>query len=80
MLTDETFLKFFLALRHLPLYQLGIGNFKMPCRFWGVGCGVMVEVKNGKIVGVTGDKLPVNKGLLCIKGYSLPAILYGKDR
>ncbi len=54
---------------------------KAPCRFCGTGCGVMVGVKDGKIQAVAGDQLhPVNKGLLCIKGYSLPGILYGVDR
>ena len=54
---------------------------KAPCRFCGVGCGVMVGVKDGKVQAVAGDELsPVNRGLLCIKGYSLPAILYGDDR
>ncbi|MDH5656620.1 MAG: molybdopterin-dependent oxidoreductase [Spirochaetia bacterium] len=54
---------------------------KAPCRFCGTGCGVMVGVKNGKAVAVVGDKEnQVNKGLLCVKGYHLPAILYGKDR
>ncbi|MCB1159716.1 MAG: molybdopterin-dependent oxidoreductase, partial [Leptospiraceae bacterium] len=54
---------------------------KAPCRFCGTGCGVMVGVKNDKVVAVAGDKQnPVNKGLLCVKGYHLPAILYGKDR
>lgn len=54
---------------------------KAPCRFCGTGCGVMVGVKDGKIQAVAGDQLhPVNKGLLCIKGYSLPGILYGADR
>jgi nitrate reductase NapA len=54
---------------------------KAPCRFCGVGCGVLVHVKDGKIAAVVGDERnPVNKGLLCIKGYSLPGILYGEDR
>lgn len=54
---------------------------KAPCRFCGVGCGVMVGVKDRRIQAVAGDELsPVNRGLLCIKGYSLPAILYGEDR
>ncbi len=54
---------------------------KAPCRFCGVGCGVMVGVREGKVVAVAGDKQsPVNLGLLCAKGYHLPAILYGKDR
>jgi len=72
-----------LAVVPAPLKALELSKNceKAPCRFCGVGCGVMVEVENGRIVGVTGDKLnPVNKGLLCIKGYSLPGILYGKDR
>src|SRR5574341_2235660 len=54
---------------------------KAPCRFCGTGCGVMVGVRKKKIVAVKGDpESPVNRGLLCIKGYSLPKILYGEDR
>ena len=41
----------------------------------------MVGVKEGKVLAVAGDELsPVNRGLLCIKGYSLPGVLYGEDR
>jgi len=54
---------------------------KAPCRFCGTGCGVEVGVADGKVVAVRGDELsPVNKGLLCVKGYHLPALLYGRDR
>lgn len=54
---------------------------KAPCRFCGVGCGVLVGVRRGKVEAVRGDpESPVNKGLLCIKGYSLPKIMYGPDR
>ncbi len=54
---------------------------KAPCRFCGVGCGVMVGAEDGVVKAVAGDELsPVNRGLLCIKGYSLPAVLYGEDR
>ena len=54
---------------------------KAPCRFCGTGCGVLVGVKNKRVVAVKGDpESPVNRGLLCIKGYSLPKILYGEDR
>ncbi len=54
---------------------------KAPCRFCGTGCGVLVGVKDGKIVATKGDpEAPVNKGLNCIKGYFLSKILYGKDR
>ena len=54
---------------------------KAPCRFCGTGCGVEVAVADNKVVAVRGDeKNPVNKGLLCAKGYHLPGFLYGKDR
>ena len=54
---------------------------KAPCRFCGVGCGVLVGVRKGKVEAIRGDpECPVNRGLLCIKGYSLPKIMYGPDR
>lgn len=54
---------------------------KAPCRFCGTGCHVRVGVENGKVVAVQGDPLAdVNKGLLCVKGYHVGGILYGKDR
>ncbi len=59
----------------------GITWGKAPCRFCGTGCGVLVGVKNGRIVATKGDpQAPVNKGLNCVKGYFLSKILYGKDR
>ena len=59
----------------------GVTWTKAPCRFCGTGCGVMVGVREGKVVAVAGDRQnPVNLGLLCVKGYHLPGILYGKDR
>ncbi len=54
---------------------------KAPCRFCGVGCGVLIGVENGKAVAVKGDpKSPVNKGLCCVKGYHSVLSMYGKDR
>ncbi len=54
---------------------------KAPCRFCGVGCHVQVGVDQGKVVAIAGDKhADVNKGLLCVKGYHVGAIMYGKDR
>lgn len=54
---------------------------KAPCRFCGTGCSVMVGIQNGKIMAVKGDpKSSVNQGTLCVKGYSLPFIQYGRDR
>ena len=54
---------------------------KAPCRFCGTGCGVEVGVGDGKVLAVRGDVAsPVNRGLLCVKGYHLPGLLYGADR
>jgi nitrate reductase NapA len=54
---------------------------KAPCRFCGTGCGVEVGIHDGRVVSVRGDEAaPVNRGLLCAKGYHLPGLLYGKDR
>lgn len=54
---------------------------KAPCRFCGTGCSVLVGVKDGKIMAVRGDpESSVNQGTLCVKGYSLPFIQYGRDR
>ncbi|MGH7311182.1 MAG: molybdopterin-dependent oxidoreductase, partial [Candidatus Rokuibacteriota bacterium] len=54
---------------------------KTPCRFCGVGCGLLVGVNGGRAVAVKGDPAsPVNKGLCCVKGYHTVMALYGKDR
>jgi nitrate reductase NapA len=54
---------------------------KAPCRFCGTGCHVQVGVQDGKVVAIAGDmNAEVNKGLLCVKGYHVGGILYGKDR
>jgi nitrate reductase NapA len=54
---------------------------KAPCRFCGTGCGVMVGVKDGRVVATHGDMLSeVNRGLNCVKGYFLSKIMYGADR
>jgi len=64
-----------------PLADKSLTWSKAPCRFCGTGCGVMVGVRDGKVVAVAGDRQnPVNLGLLCVKGYHLPAVLYGADR
>ena len=59
----------------------GVNWHKTPCRFCGVGCGLLVAVKDGKAVAVKGDpQSPVNKGLCCVKGYQSIQSLYAKDR
>jgi len=64
-----------------PAMADGIRWDKGVCRFCGTGCGVLIGVKEGRVVATQGDPdAPVNKGLNCIKGYFLSKIMYGKDR
>jgi nitrate reductase (cytochrome) len=59
----------------------GVAWHPAPCRFCGVGCGMRVGVKDGRVVATRGDPAAdVNRGIACVKGYSLPGILYGSDR
>lgn len=54
---------------------------KTPCRFCGVGCGLLVGLEAGRAVAVRGDPdSPTNKGLACVKGYLSVQALYGRDR
>ncbi|MDR1013823.1 MAG: molybdopterin-dependent oxidoreductase [Coriobacteriales bacterium] len=56
-------------------------TYSAVCRYCGVGCGVLVGVKDGVVVEVKGDPdNQSNKGVNCIKGYYLAGLLYGKDR
>jgi nitrate reductase NapA len=54
---------------------------KGVCRFCGVGCGLQIATRAERVVAVKGDPdCPVNRGLLCIKGYANAQIPYGQDR
>ena len=56
-------------------------KYTSVCRFCGCGCGVICEVKDNKLISVTGDPdNESNKGLNCVKGYYLAKIMYGDDR
>ena len=59
----------------------GIAWHNGVCRFCGTGCGLLVGVRDGRIVATKGDpEAPVNRGLNCVKGYFNAKIMYGKDR
>lgn len=56
-------------------------KYTAVCRFCGCGCGVICEVRDNKLISVTGDPdNESNRGLNCVKGYYLGKILYGDDR
>jgi formate dehydrogenase major subunit len=50
----------------------GLKTTTTICPFCAVGCGMIVYVKEGKVVNIEGDDLsPINQGALCSKGEAL---------
>jgi sulfite reductase (NADPH) flavoprotein alpha-component len=49
--------------------QTDASSVKSVCPYCGVGCGMILQVENGRITKVVGDKdHPANFGRLCTKG------------
>ncbi len=68
-------------LKVLPAEAKGWTWDKSVCRFCGTGCGIQIATQAGRVVAVKGDPAsPVNRGLLCAKGYACAQIPYGADR
>ncbi len=64
-----------------PEHHAGLIWKKAPCRFCGVGCGLLVGIESGRAVAVKGDPdSPVSRGTACAKGYYSVQALYGRDR
>jgi len=54
---------------------------KSVCPYCGVGCGIELHVKDGKVVKVLPQKdHPVNSGKLCIKGATLEKVINNPKR
>lgn len=54
---------------------------KSTCRGCHGVCGVLLHIKDGKLIRVTGDPdSPTSRGYLCAKGKSAPELLYHPDR
>lgn len=54
---------------------------RSTCAICFSGCGVLVHVKDGRVTKVEGDPdAPLNKGVLCPKGYASVEYLYHPDR
>lgn len=50
----------------------GLKSTTTICPFCAVGCGLIVHVKDGKVVNIEGDEAsPINRGSLCSKGEAL---------
>ena len=56
-------------------------SVKTVCPYCGVGCGMVLQVENNRVVKVTGDKNhPANFGRLCTKGNTVALTLNSFDR
>lgn len=56
-------------------------SFRSVCPYCGVGCGIVMQVENGRVTNVTGDKNhPANFGRLCSKGFTCAEPLTAPDR
>ena len=49
-----------------------VAQTRSTCPYCGVGCGVIIESQDDRVVGVRGDPShPANAGNLCTKGSTL---------
>ena len=58
----------------------GVRLLQAACPYCGVGCGTLIQVQDGKVVGMVPDKKhPTNRGIQCIKGLNAHEPIY-RDR
>ncbi len=58
----------------------GVRLLQSACPYCGVGCGTLIKVQDGKVVGMVPDKKhPTNRGIQCIKGLNAHEPIY-RDR
>ena len=58
----------------------GVKLLQSACPYCGVGCGTLIKVQDGKVVGMVPDKKhPTNRGIQCIKGLNAHEPIY-RDR
>lgn len=54
---------------------------RTQCPYCGVGCGLLAEVRDGRLAGVRGDPIhPVNRGRTCRKPLELMHAVHAPDR
>ncbi len=60
----------------VPAYEV-----ETTCPYCGVGCGMYLGVRNGKIVSVRGSDSKANKGKLCVKGrFGIAGYVHSEER
>jgi predicted molibdopterin-dependent oxidoreductase YjgC len=56
-------------------------NVQTTCIYCGCGCGIYLQVLDGKIVGTLPVKEhPISEGKLCVKGWNAADFVYHSDR
>jgi len=51
------------------------------CPYCGCGCGLLLEVLDGKVIGTLPSKTsPVNEGRLCVKGWTVHEFIMSPSR
>jgi predicted molibdopterin-dependent oxidoreductase YjgC len=56
-------------------------NVLTTCTYCGAGCGLNLQVLDGKVMGVLPAKThAVSQGKLCVKGWNAHAFIYHEDR
>ena len=57
------------------------GTVSTLCRQCDMYCGINVQVENGRLTKITGDKShPVGRGKICPKGTAALEMIYHRDR
>ena len=65
-------LSFLKGCKSVPAKLSGATETTTICPYCGVGCGLIVSSKDGKVINIEGDPdHPVNRGSLCSKGSAL---------
>jgi|Deesub1362A_J573_1020465.scaffolds.fasta_scaffold00024_60 anaerobic selenocysteine-containing dehydrogenase len=59
-----------------------MGGFKRSiCQLCKCDCGILVEIENGRVIGIKGDpENPNNRGRICIRGKNSEKVLYHPER
>ena len=73
---------------HCPVGALTIKDVKQPtrevattCSYCGVGCGIYLGIRNGRVISVRGNREGVNKGSLCVKGrFGITEFIHHSER
>jgi len=61
--------------------ELYTGVVRSVCQACGASCGILVHLREGRVVKVEGDpESPTNKGAICTRGEISPERLYHTDR